>query len=194
MMLNTLKVQITGCSEAHGCVTPFVSNQRAQFFGVYLGVPGAFEHQDDHGTLEAAYVHARELLEADHARQLDDRTFDTDEEQDWLDVAETMHSMYTGIYGSNPQGCCLLLADAIQKEIGGDVVAGELWWYGGTCRRTHWWVEKDGLVIDPMGKYLLSFEEATGRTEHHRDRNVFNALLPQYEKWRIGASHGKVSE
>jgi len=38
------------------------------------------------------------------------------------------------------------------------VVAGELTWYGGTCRRTHWWVEKDGQVVDPMGDDFLRSE------------------------------------
>ena len=190
-MLNAMTVQVAGCIEAHNYVTPFVSNQRAQFFGVYLGVPGAFEHQDDHPTLDAAYAHVRALLEADHGRQFDDQTFDSEEEQAWHDHAETVHAMYTGVYGNNPQGCCLLIADEIAKEIGGEVVAGEIWWFGGTCRRTHWWAEKDGLVLDPMGAYLLSFEEATGRTEHHRDRAIFDSLLPLYEKWRIGAKQGK---
>ena len=186
-MPDNLIVQLAGCADRQGDVTAFVSNQRAEFFGVYLGLPGAFEHQQDHESLEAAQAHVLRFLTEDPSRALDDKTFDNDDEQHWLDVAETVHSMYTGIYGDNLQGCCPLIADEIQRSIGGDVVAGEIWWFGGTCRRTHWWVEKEGLVLDPMGDYLLSFEESTGRTEHHRDRAIFDSVLPLYEKWRIGA-------
>jgi hypothetical protein len=101
------------------------------------------------------------------------------------EAAQDIHAKYAAAYGSNLQGCCLLIAYEIQKAIGGDVVAGELTWYGGSCRRTHWWVEKDGQVIDPMGDELLRTEEATGRSEAHRDYEVFEMLLPQYARWRI---------
>ena len=92
---------------------------------------------------------------------------------------------YVDRYGWNLQGCCLLIADEIQRTIGGDVVAGELTWFGGSCRRTHWWVEKDGELIDPMGVAFLAHEHATGREEHHRDAALFERLLPQYEQWRV---------
>jgi hypothetical protein len=92
---------------------------------------------------------------------------------------------YLKHYDNEVQGCCLLLADEIQQEIGGDVVAGVLTWYGGSCSRTHWWVEKDGETIDPMGDWFLSSEVATGRTVFHRDRNAFEAILPRYEQWRL---------
>jgi hypothetical protein len=59
-------------------------------------------------------------------------------------TVQDIHAKYTAAYGSNLQGCCPLIADEIQRAVGGDVVAGELTWYGGSCRRTHWWVEKDG--------------------------------------------------
>ncbi len=93
---------------------------------------------------------------------------------------------YTAIYGNNLHGCCLLIADEINKAIGGEVVAGKLTWYGGTCSRTHWWVEKDGRTIDPMGDEILGYEEYTGRVVVHRNSAIFDSLLPNYEKWRIG--------
>lgn len=99
--------------------------------------------------------------------------------------AESIYLKYFRHYDGEVQGCCPLIADEIQKAIGGEVVAGELTWYGGSCRRTHWWVEKDGEVIDPMGNWLLRHEEATGREEAHRDRAVFERILPQYERWRV---------
>ncbi len=101
------------------------------------------------------------------------------------EVAAQVLEKYKRAYGNNLQGCCLLIADEIVRKIGGDVVAGEITWYGGSCRRTHWWVDKDGEVIDPMGDDVLRFEEAPGRTEIHRDRAIFMALLPQYEQWRV---------
>ena len=101
------------------------------------------------------------------------------------ETVQDIHAKYTAAYGSNLQGCCPLIADEIQRSIGGDVVAGELTWYGGTCRRTHWWVEKDGQVVDPMGDDFLRSEVATCRIEAHRDRATLDAILPQYERWRI---------
>lgn len=101
-------------------------------------------------------------------------------------AVESVFERYTGIYGNNPQGCCLLIADEIVKAIGGEVVAGYLQWYGGSCRRSHWWVEKDGHVIDPMGDDMLSYEVATSRKEKHRSRAIFDDLLPHYERWRAG--------
>lgn len=96
---------------------------------------------------------------------------------------------YTAVYGSNLQGCCLLIADEIVNAIGGDVVAGSLTWFGGTCSRSHWWVEKDGRTIDPMGDDILGYEEATGRIEVHRNRAIFDSLLPNYERWRVGSRY-----
>ena len=103
------------------------------------------------------------------------------------DPVMDIYAKYQKAYDGELQGCCLLLADEIQKAIGGDIVAGFLTWYAGSCRRSHWWVEKDGKVIDPMGDYILSFEDAPGREEAHRDESQFRNILPQYERWRITA-------
>lgn len=101
------------------------------------------------------------------------------------DKAASIYNKYVAAYDNEIQGCCLLIADEIQKAVGGEVVAGELTWYGGSCRRPHWWVEKDGQAIDPMGDYLLSFEDYPGRVIVHRDRETFESLLPNYEQWRV---------
>lgn len=98
---------------------------------------------------------------------------------------EAIFERYRSHYGWNLQGCCLLIAEEIIDAIGGEAVAGELTWYGGSCRRSHWWVEKDGRTIDPMGDAFLASEEAPGREEHHRDQAMFQRLLPQYERWRV---------
>lgn len=100
-------------------------------------------------------------------------------------AVQDIYAKYSAAYGSHLQGCCPLIADEIHRAIGGDVVAGELTWYGGSCRRTHWWVEKDGEVVDPMGDDFLRSEVATGRSEAHRDRATLDAILPQYERWRV---------
>jgi hypothetical protein len=102
-------------------------------------------------------------------------------------VADAIFAKYRAAYDSELQGCCLLIADEISRAVGGEVVAGELTWYGGSCRRTHWWVERNGQVIDPMGDDFLRYEEGVGRQESHRDRAIFNALLPRYERWRVAA-------
>ncbi len=99
--------------------------------------------------------------------------------------AVAIHEKYASHYNGETQGVCPLIADEIQRAIGGEVVAGELTWYGGSCRRTHWWVEKDGQVIDPMGDALLAYEVAPGREEAHRDREMFLRILPNYEHWRV---------
>lgn len=96
-----------------------------------------------------------------------------------------IYAKYQRKYGRELQGCCLLLADEIQRAIGGEIVAGYLTWYGGSCRRSHWWVEKDGAVIDPMGDEILSYEDAPGREEAHRDESQFRNLLPRYEQYRV---------
>src|SRR5688500_14904986 len=97
-------------------------------------------------------------------------------------VARAIYQRYYDHYDGEVQGCCPLIADEVQRLIGGEVVAGERTWAGG--RRTHWWVEKDGAVIDPMGDHLLSYEDYPGRVEAHRDRGIFNAILSRYEQWR----------
>lgn len=100
-------------------------------------------------------------------------------------VASGIFARYLSRYDGEVQGCCPVIADEIRKRIGGCAVAGMLLWYGGCCRRTHWWVEKDGVVIDPMGDWFLSDEEGTGREVVHRNQSEFEAILPQYERWRI---------
>lgn len=96
-----------------------------------------------------------------------------------------IYKKYKDAYDSDVQGCCLLIAKEIIDTIGGEPVAGELTWYSGSCRRTHWWVVKDGEIIDPMGEDLLSTEVAVGRMEVHRDINIFESLLPRYRRWKI---------
>jgi hypothetical protein len=100
-------------------------------------------------------------------------------------VARTILGKYKSAYGSNLQGCCPLIADEIIRSLGGVAVAGYLTWYGGSCRRQHWWAEVDGETVDPMGDEFLAGEVATGREESHRDQDEFRKILPKFERWRF---------
>lgn len=99
-------------------------------------------------------------------------------------VASAVFERYRKHYDGEVQGCCLVIADEIQRTVGGEVVAGELVWMGQN-RRTHWWVEKDGVTLDPMGDWMFAPEDYMHREEHHRDRMQFENLLPEYERWRV---------
>ena len=100
-------------------------------------------------------------------------------------LALMVFTKYEASYRGELQGCCLVIADEIQQSIGGEVVAGYLTWFGGSCRRGHWWVEKEGTVYDPMGDSFLESEQSTGRESVHRDRAIFDRLLLNYEQYRV---------
>ena len=102
-----------------------------------------------------------------------------------MDAVNAIYLKYHTHYDGEIQGCCPLIADEIQREVGGDVVAGEITFYGGSVRRTHWWVEKDGVTLDPMGDAMMDPRDFPERVEVHRDRAIFDAILPQYERWRV---------
>ena len=97
--------------------------------------------------------------------------------------AKTIYGAYVRAYHGEIQGCCPVIADDIINQIGGVPVAGYLI-LGGTTR-THWWVDMDGVVLDPMGDDYLSYETYGARQEEHRDRSIFDAILPHYEQWRV---------
>lgn len=99
-------------------------------------------------------------------------------------VALTIFDKYRRAYDGEVQGCCPLVADEIQRALGGEVVAGEIV-YLGSMRRTHWWVEVEGHTIDPMGDAMFAPEDFAKHVEVHRDRATFEAILPDYEQWRV---------
>lgn len=101
-------------------------------------------------------------------------------------VAAAIYDKYMRRYDGEIQGCCPLIADEIHRAIGGEVVAGWITFFGGSQRRTHWWVEKDGVTLDPMGDEFMKYpEDYAAREEAHRDRDIFDRILPQYEQWRV---------
>ena len=98
------------------------------------------------------------------------------------EIVNQIYEKYKCIY-NNTQGLCAVIAKHIIDTIGGEPVAGYLTWYGGSCRRSHWWVEKDGITIDPMGDDLLECEEAIGREEINRNMDFFNIELERQKCW-----------
>ena len=54
----TLFVQITGCVSVNGNVAPFMSNEEAEFYGVYVGKPGEYRWQADFLHYEDAMAYA----------------------------------------------------------------------------------------------------------------------------------------
>ncbi len=99
-----------------------------------------------------------------------------------IKVAKEIYQKYYNHYDGEIQGCCPLIADEIAQATGGTVVAGEITFYGGTVRRTHWWAEANDVTLDPMGDAMISDPRDFGeRIEAHRDRNIFEAILPDYE-------------
>lgn len=99
--------------------------------------------------------------------------------------AAEVYARYVSHYEGEIQGCCPVIASDILAGVGGVAVAGLLC-FGG-IERPHWWVEVDGATLDPMGDDLLSYEDFGERHEVHRDQDVFHAILPEYEKWRVPA-------
>lgn len=70
----TTFVQITGCFEDEGQIVPFVSNEDADFFGVYIGEPGSYAWQADFRHYEDALVYVM-AIHKHHDIPIDDKTF-----------------------------------------------------------------------------------------------------------------------
>lgn len=72
-------VQICGCIASDGDVTPFVSNQKAQFYGLYHSLPdGRFEWTGDFNTLEDVRQAADNGVKYG-GYTLEDKTFDEEQ-------------------------------------------------------------------------------------------------------------------
>ena len=98
-------------------------------------------------------------------------------------VCREVIDRYNAHFEGEIQGCCPVIAAEIAERIGGEVVAGYLCWT--TVRRPHWWVvTPDGMVHDPMGDELKD-EPGFHRDEAHRQRHIFDSILPQFEQWRV---------
>ncbi len=96
--------------------------------------------------------------------------------------AHEIFERYKKAYNNEMQGLCLIIADETQKAIGGNIVAGYLCMCG--IQRPHWWVEKDDIIYDLMGdayKKEINFH----RKEEHRNREIFESLLPRHEHYRL---------
>lgn len=71
----TTYVQITGCFETDDRdVVPFVSHEDADFYGIYIGEPGAYMWQADFLHYEDAMAYAL-AVNKHHGYPIDDKTF-----------------------------------------------------------------------------------------------------------------------
>lgn len=68
-------VQVAGCREEEGYITPFVADEDAEFWSVYLGEPGAFECIEDFNNKNDALNFAYRLVVSESADTLDNLTF-----------------------------------------------------------------------------------------------------------------------
>jgi len=97
-------------------------------------------------------------------------------------IAQEIYNRYHSAFDGDTQGACIIIADEIRQAINGTPIAGFLCMCG--IERPHWWIEKDGITIDPMGdryKDEINFH----RREAHRSLEEFNTILPRYEKYRL---------
>ena len=78
---------------------------------------------------------------------------------------EAIYEKYKNLYGF-PQGLCFNIAKEIQSFLGGEIVAGYLCFSGG--QREHWWLERNGEIIDPMSDEL-KLTDNHYHFEVHRD-------------------------
>lgn len=97
-------------------------------------------------------------------------------------TAQEIFQKYHSAFDGDVQGACIIIADEIQRAIGGECVAGHLCMCG--IERSHWWVEKDGRIYDPMGD-VYKDEIGFHRREAHRSREEFEVILPRYERYRL---------
>ena len=97
-------------------------------------------------------------------------------------ICQDVLFIYKTHYNDEINGCCLVIADEIAKRINGTPTAGYLYMNG--SHREHWWVTKCGVCHDPMGE---EYKDELGfkRIYKHMDQEIFQYLLPQFEKYRI---------
>jgi len=71
-------VQVTGCKrdkDNDSEVIPFVSHSEAEFYGLYIGKPGAYRFIDDCPTYPEAMHAAAKYVESGEAKKISDKTF-----------------------------------------------------------------------------------------------------------------------
>ena len=67
-------VQVCGCIDVKGDVVPFISNEEAEFYGVYIGEGGEYQWQADFLHYEDAMAYALAASKA-HGLPIDDKTY-----------------------------------------------------------------------------------------------------------------------
>ncbi|MNY85801.1 hypothetical protein D3C78_20010 [compost metagenome] len=97
-------------------------------------------------------------------------------------IAQAIYDKYHEFYDGETQGCCAVIAMEITKTIDGVAVAGYIDYYRG--ERSHWWVEKDGQIYDPMTEYYFS-KDPHRHVEVHRDQAEFLKVYNNYKQYEI---------
>lgn len=92
-------------------------------------------------------------------------------------AANQIWMKYHGFYDGEVQGCCPLIADEIQRTVGGGVIGGYLTWYGGSCQRSHWWVEFQGCN-HPFNSHIIGYSPSTKVLSNMRYINSKNNGYP----------------
>lgn len=67
--------QVAGCREGDGEVIPFVADEDAEFWSVYLGEPGTYRCIRDFNNKQDAVSYAFRLVVSERAKEVDNRTF-----------------------------------------------------------------------------------------------------------------------
>lgn len=67
-------VQVCGCFDMNGNVVPFISNEEAEFYGVYVGEEGEYRWQADFLRYDVAMAYATAISKA-RGLPIDDKTY-----------------------------------------------------------------------------------------------------------------------
>lgn len=97
-------------------------------------------------------------------------------------IVSDIYTKYHNFYDGDVQGTCSVIADDIVNAIGGVAIAGFIDYR--TSERSHWWVEKDGKIFDPMTDDKFYPNKYT-RKEVHRDQAILKRVLKHYEHYRV---------
>lgn len=91
-----------------------------------------------------------------------------------ITIAEAVVDEFERKYGKGEsRGACRTIAELIAERIGGTVVAGYIRMVQGDAQ--HYWVEKDGEVIDPLAEKWMDkpFNHISKKDDCLREKSLF---------------------
>ncbi len=74
MIFEDTFIQVCGCCESECEVAPFACDEEADFFGVYVGVPGAYSWVADF-AIKSDALHYANAKAAEHGYKVSDDTY-----------------------------------------------------------------------------------------------------------------------